>query len=67
MAYGSTDAPSEDESLLNGQRAEENGNGPKTAWTQVKAFYSENIGLFFVFLAQMFASIVSLHLLFLIL
>ncbi|CEJ94930.1 hypothetical protein VHEMI10436 [[Torrubiella] hemipterigena] len=60
MAYGSTDSPSEDDSLLNGHRAEENGDGPKTAWTQVKAFYSENIGLFFVFLAQMFASIMAM-------
>lgn len=31
---------------------------PSTFWGRVKAFYSENIGLFFVFLAQMFASIV---------
>jgi hypothetical protein len=29
------------------------------AWQKVKAFYDRNLGLFFVFLAQMFASIVS--------
>ena len=34
------------------------GNGAKSWWLRVKAFYHENIGLFFVFLAQIFASIV---------
>lgn len=30
-----------------------------TVWGRVKLFYHDNIGLFFVFLAQIFASIVS--------
>lgn len=30
-----------------------------TFWSRVKAFYQNNIGLFFVFLAQIFASIVG--------
>lgn len=32
-----------------------------TFWQRTKAFYQTNIGLFFVFLAQIFASIVSSH------
>lgn len=31
----------------------------QTAWQQLKAFFDRNIGLFFVFMAQVFASLVG--------
>lgn len=33
--------------------------GSSTIWQKTTAFYSRNLGLFFVFLAQIFGSIVS--------
>lgn len=38
----------------------EDGGNQKSTWQSIKSFYEENIGLFFVFLAQIFASIVRL-------
>jgi hypothetical protein len=38
---------------------EAEGPGPNTLWQKTKAFYGRNLGLFFVFLAQIFGSIVS--------
>lgn len=37
------------------------GDMDNVAWGRVKQFYQDNIGLFFVFLAQIFASIVSYY------
>lgn len=36
--------------------------GQSVLWLRTKAFYHDNIGLFFVFLAQIFASVVSFYL-----
>lgn len=47
VSAAATDSPAED------------GSGA-SLWARTRAFYENNIGLFFVFLAQIFASIVSL-------
>lgn len=39
-------------------RAEEDESQHGTVWGRVKSFYAKNLGLFFVFLAQIFGSIV---------
>lgn len=43
----------------NSSRNVEQGQEPMTAWYRIKTFYHDNIGLFFVFLAQVFAAVVS--------
>ncbi|KAH6887095.1 hypothetical protein B0T10DRAFT_549940 [Thelonectria olida] len=46
--------------LCDGEQAAETHERPRTFRQKLKAFYTRNIGLFFVFLAQMFASIMSM-------
>lgn len=65
---GNTQSPSFSNGNANGSSGpsgseaspSEHQGGGKSFVARIKAFYDNNIGLFFVFLAQMFASIVSL-------
>ncbi len=50
-----------DRPAVDSDQAVADGSGSRTIWQRAKSFIDENIGLFFVFLAQMFGSIVCVQ------
>ncbi|KPM43907.1 hypothetical protein AK830_g2583 [Neonectria ditissima] len=64
-SHGAVDAPGAHDGLtpeahVSDSPDDDDDDDDDTFWPRLKAFYAKNIGLFFVFLAQMFASIMSM-------